>query len=294
MSCFSKAALSAGIILFSAMASTHNAGAEPILGAVRGIERDLGARVGFYMHDTQTDAKLSYADNDRFPLNSTFKLLACGAFLSRVEAGTSRLADTVSLEDLEIVTYSPAIEDHVSAGKTEVSFDEACRMMLSVSDNSAANIVLGEIDGPAGLTAFLRSIGDDQTRLDRWETALNEAVPGDLRDTTTPRAIAHSMEQLILGKAISPASQTLLQEWLSHHSVAGDLFRAALPSSWSIADRTGAGGYGSRSIIAVLYPPDRNPIIATLFMTETEASFKDRNAAVARVGAAIVASVAAD
>ncbi|MEM8838084.1 MAG: serine hydrolase, partial [Pseudomonadota bacterium] len=177
MSCFSKAALSAGIILFSVMASMHNAGAEPILEAVRGIERDLGARVGFYMHDTQSKETLSYADNDRFPLNSTFKLLACGAFLSRVEAGMSRLADTVSLEDLEIVTYSPAIEDQVRAGKTEVSFDEACRMMLSVSDNSAANIVLGEIGGPAGLTAFLRSIGDDQTRLDRWETALNEAVP---------------------------------------------------------------------------------------------------------------------
>ena len=265
--------------------------ADPLLGAIRGIERDLNARVGFYMHDLHTAEVVAYAQDDRFALNSTFKVLACGALLHRVERGAVRLTDTVRLQDVQVVDYSPAIIAHRRAGQSEVTLGEACGMMLSVSDNTAANIVLRAIGGPEGLTTYLRSIGDPVTRLDRWETALNSAVPGDLRDTTTPRAIAHSVRRLILEDTLAPASRAILRAWLADHRVADALFRAALPSTWSIEDRTGAGGHGSRSIVAVLYPPDRQPIVASLFITETQADFDARNAAVARIGAALVAHV---
>jgi beta-lactamase class A/beta-lactamase class A CARB-5 len=268
-----------------------SATAEPILDAIRRIEHDQEARVGFYMNDLQTGEIIAHAADDRFPLNSTFKLLACGALLSRVESGEAVLVDTVRLQDIEIVDYSPAIEGNIRAGHEEVSLGNACGMMLSVSDNTAANIILAELGGPEGLTAFVQSIGDHVTRLDRWETDLNQAIPGDPRDTTTPRAIAQSIKSVLIGDALSPVSRATLREWLSNHSVADALFRASLPSTWSIDDRTGAGGYGSRSIVAVLYPPDREPIIAALFMTDTEADFDSRNAAAARVGAAIVAHV---
>ncbi|MBO9453029.1 class A beta-lactamase [Tropicibacter sp. R16_0] len=277
---------------FLALCPPIAACAEPVIDAVRSIERDLGARVGFYMHDTQTGEVITYAADDHFPLNSTFKLLACGALLSQVENGEARLADTVSLQDVEFVDYSPALEAHRQAGNWEVSLGAACGMMLSVSDNTAANIVLSALGGPGALTSYLRSIGDQATRLDRWETALNTAVPGDPRDTTTPRAIAQSAQDLIIGNALQPASQATLRAWLEDHRVADGLFRSALPSAWSIDDRTGAGGYGSRSIVAVIYPPERAPIIVSLFMTETEASFARKNAAAARVGAAIVGHVA--
>nr|WP_223424975.1 class A beta-lactamase [Tateyamaria pelophila] len=275
-------------MVITALTSAH---AETILEAIGGIERDLVARVGFYMHDMQTGEIITYAGADRFPLNSTFKVLACGALLAKADAGETNLDATVPLQDFEIVSYSPAVEAYIGAGHQEISFDEACRMALSVSDNTAANIVLSEIGGPDGLTTFLRSIGDQVTRLDRWETALNEARPGDPRDTTTPQAMARSLEKLILGDALSATSRSTLRDWLSAHSVADDLFRAALPPGWSIDDRTGAGGYGSRSIVAVLYPPGREPITVALFITETDASFSHRNAAVFRVGAAIVAKV---
>jgi beta-lactamase class A/beta-lactamase class A CARB-5 len=244
------------------------------------------------MHDMQSNDVIAYAADERFPMNSTFKLLACGALLSRVENAETDLTNTIRLQDVEIVDYSPAIENHIRAGHVEVSFGDTCSMMLSVSDNTAANIVLSEVGGPEGLTTFLRSIGDQVTRLDRWEIALNEAVPGDLRDTTMPRAIAGSVQNLILGDALLPTSRATLREWLSDHRVADALFRAALPPNWSIDDRTGAGGFGSRSIVAVIYPPDREPIVVAFFMTETEADFESRNAAAALVGEAIVAYVA--
>lgn len=198
------------------------------------------------------------------------------------------LAHTVRLQDVEFVDYSPALLAHNRAGNLEVALGTACGMMLSLSDNSAANIVLSALGGPDALTAYLRSICDQVTRLDRRETELNMAVPDDPRDTTSPRAIAQSAAQLILGDAHAPTSLAILRAWLADHQVADALFRAALPSDWSIDDRTGAGGYASRSIVAAIYPPRREPIILSLFMTETEASIASRNAAAARVGAAIV------
>ncbi|MEP4194043.1 MAG: class A beta-lactamase [Aliishimia sp.] len=270
---------------------TIAANAETVLDAIHAVQNELGARVGFYMHDTHTDDFIAYAENDHFPLNSTFKLFACGALLSHVETGTLRLADIVSLDDLSIVDYSPAIEDAVSAGRLEIPLEEACRMMLSLSDNTAANIVLSKIGGPKGLTEFMRSFGDKVTRLDRKEPELNTAAPGDLRDTTTARAAANSLQKLVLGDVLLPSSRARLREWLSAHSVADALFRAALPKTWSIDDRTGAGGFGSRSIIAVIYPPDREPIIVALYLTQTNASFRRRNAAIARIGRAIVGRI---
>jgi beta-lactamase class A len=265
--------------------------AETVLAAVQGIQHDLSARVGFYFHDLHSGEIVTYAEDDRFPLNSTFKLLACGALLSRAENNAGVLSKRVVLDDLDVVSYSPAIKGAIKSGRQTITLDEACRMMLTISDNTAANAVLSELGGPKGLTNFMRTIGDDVTRLDRWEPALNEATPGDPRDTTTPRAIAYSLQKLLLEDALSATSRATLRDWLSGHSIADALFRASLPATWSIDDRTGAGGYGSRSIIAVMYPPGREPLIVTLFITETDADFDQRNAAAARIGKAIVESV---
>lgn len=281
--------LLAAIALQSALASAH-----PVLAAVREAEQDLSARLGFFMHDLQSGITYAHEADTRFPLNSTFKLFACAALLSRVEEGTIDLEKSIDLRDVPIETWSPAVQSLLDAGHSSASLAELCTMMLAVSDNTAANLVLAEIGGPAGFTRFMRSVGDDVTRLDRWEPELNEGLPGDARDTTTPRAIGLSLEKLLLGQALQDASRDVLRQWLAGHSVADDLFRAALPGTWSIADRTGAGGHGTRGIVAVLYPPDREPIVATLFMRDANVSIDERNAAIARVGKAIVKSVEAD
>ncbi|MEE4161113.1 MAG: class A beta-lactamase [Woeseiaceae bacterium] len=268
--------------------------ADPVLDAVKGIEQELEARVGFFMHDLETGEALDYRADHRFPLNSVFKLFACGALLAQVDNGESTLGDAVDVRDYPVVPWSPAVKESIGAGRFDVTLGAACGMMLSVSDNTAANIVLAEIGGPEGFTVFMRSIGDDVTRLDRWETELNEGLPGDPRDTTTPRAIGDSLRKLLLGDVLSPPSRTMLREWLSRHSVADDLFRAALPPAWSIDDRTGAGGHGSRAIVAIMYPPNREPVIAALFMRDTRADLARRNKAAARVGAEIVMRVETD
>lgn len=262
--------------------------AKRILDQVAQIEHDLDARVGLFVRDTGTGVLITHAPDDRFPLNSTFKLFACAALLARVEAGASQLEEQVKLDGQELVTWSPAVEQMLDAGRRRASLEELCAAMLSLSDNTAANLVLEAIGGPEGFTAFMRSIGDTVTRLDRWEPELNEGAAGDPRDTTTPRAIGESVEKLLLGDILAPASLEKLQSWLDGHRVADDLFRSALPTDWSIHDRTGAGHHGTRGIVSVIYRPTRQPIVAVMYIRDANVTLSRRNAAIAQVGHSII------
>lgn len=262
-----------------------------LIATVQQVEANLDARVGITVEDKETNQNWQYHADDRFPMNSTFKTLACAALLARVDSGQEQLERIVTFDESEIVTYSPITEARV--GPLGMSLGELCEATMSMSDNSAANFILEAIGGPQALTQFLRSIGDEVTRLDRWETDLNEALPGDERDTTTPNAMAMTLEQLVLGETLSLESRQKLENWLKGNEVGDDLLRAGVPDDWEIGDRTGAGGYGSRSIAAVMWPPQREPAIATIYITETEASFDDRNAAIAEIGAAIAEAVMA-
>ena len=137
------------------------------------------------------------------------------------------------------------------------------------------------------MTEFVRALGDSVTRLDRWETELHEAAPHDERDTSTPNAMVSNLEKLVVGNALSPQSKNQLRVWLVNNEVADGLFRSQIPDEWVIGDRTGAGGFGSRSITAVIWPPEREPTIVAFYITETDASFEERNSAIAELGSVI-------
>ncbi len=256
------------------------------------IEHRLDARIGVAVFDMETGRRWEYHADDRFPLNSTFKTLVCVTLLARVDAGQERLDRVVTFNESTLVTYSPVLEMRIGPdGIGRMTLAEACEATMSMSDNSAANLILDAIGGPAALTEFVRSIGDDVTRLDRRETDLNEAVPGDVRDTTTPNAMAMNLKKLVLGDVLSQASRQQLEDWLVGNKVGDALLRAGVPHTWKVGDRTGAGGYGSRSITAIMWPPGNEPVIAAIYITETNATFDERNAAIAEIGEAIAARI---
>ena len=262
-----------------------------LIPVVNKLEESLEARIGMTVHDMHSGKRWNYRGDERFPMSSTFKPLACGALLRRVDQGVERLEREVTFGENDLVTYSPVTESRVGSGG--MSLDELCEAAVTVSDNTAGNLVLRSIGGPEALTRFLRSIGDDITRLDRWETDLNEAIPGDSRDTTTPNAMAGLLEELLIGSVLTEDSRSRLQGWMTGNTVGDDLFRAGIPADWVIADKSGAGGYGSRSISAVMWPPGHRPVIAVVYLTQTKASFEDRNAAIAAIGKAIAAELSA-
>jgi len=278
------------LFLFAISAKAQNT--DSLVLTVAQIEERLDARIGVAGYDDNSGRAWQYREDERFPMCSTFKALAVAALLARVDAGDEQLERVVTFEEGDLVSYSPVTKKHVGEGGMTLA--ELCEATLATSDNTAANLILKSVGGPASLTAFVRATGDTVTRLDRWETELNESLPGDVRDTTTPAAMAKTLKKLLLGDVLSEPSRRQLTDWLKGNLVADALLRASLPEGWVIADRSGAGGHGTRGIVAMIWPPASNPVAVAIYITETEASFNERNKAIAEIGTAIVKAINKD
>jgi len=245
------------------------------------IEQKLGAQVGVSVYEVKNKKLWSHKGDTRFPLTSTFKTLACAKLLADIDNGTQTFDTSVVINKNSLITWSPITKKLVGENFT---LEQACSATMLMSDNTAANIVLEAINGPKGVTAFMRSIGDDITRLDRVEPELNEALKGDERDTTTPNAMVKSLNTILFGSVLSQTAKVQLKQWMIDNKVTASLLRAVLPEGWKIADRSGAGGFGSRAITAVVWSDDRTPIIISIYLTQTSASFTERNKAIADIG----------
>ncbi|SBW02937.1 Beta-lactamase FAR-1 [uncultured Alphaproteobacteria bacterium] len=244
------------------------------------IEARIGGRLGVAILDTGSGASWARRDDERFPLCSTFKVLAVGAVLARVDAGAEDLDEPVPIAAAEVVEYSPVTGRRAGG---EMRLAEICEAALTRSDNTAGNLLLKRIGGPAGLTAFARTLDDAVTRLDRWETDLNAAIPGDPRDTTTPEAMVDDLGALLLGDRLSPTSAERLIAWMRANATGDAKLRAGLPAGWQVADKTGGGDHGATADVAVIWPPTGDPLIVAVYIHESPASFDARNAAIAEV-----------
>ena len=253
------------------------------------LEGTIGARMGIAVIDTDGGTVAGHRADERFPLCSTFKWLAAAAILARVDAGRENLDRRVRYAASDLVPYSPVTKERVAEGMT---LAEICEAAITRSDNTAGNLMLAAIEGPAGLTAYARAVGDGATRLDRTETALNEAKPGDPRDTTTPAAMAANLRALVLGTGLAPASRERLTGWLVANTTGGARIRAGLPAGWRVGDKTGTGENGTNNDVAVVWPPGRAPLVICAYVTEPKSGFERCNAAIAGVARAVAASLA--
>lgn len=277
-----KMVLAAILSLALAAPAATRAQDDPLAAMADQIAANLDARVGYVVRDTGSGQHWAHNADERFPMASTAKVLVCAALLRRVDDGADMLGQMVPVRQSDLVTYSPVTETMVGQ---DASLGDLCAATMRTSDNTAVNLVLDALGGPEAVTEFLRDLGDETSRLDRWETELNEGVPGDPRDTTSPAAMAATLERLVLGDGLAPSSRALLTEWLVGNEVGGPLLRAGIPNEWRIGDRTGAGGYGTRGVVAVIWPPEMAPLITVFYLTETEASMEERDAAIATFGA---------
>lgn len=246
------------------------------------IERRVKGRLGVAVLDTHTGRSWTHRGNERFAMCSTFKILACSAVLARVDSGRDDLERRIVYTNDDLVTYSPVTQDH-----REMSLGALCAAAMTHSDNTAANLVLKTLGGPRGVTRFARSIGDDMSRLDRWETALNSAIPGDARDTTTPMAMARNLRALTIGDVLSPGSRAQLVDWMMANTTGDARLRAGLPRGWRIGDKTGTGDRGTSNDVAIAWPDGRGPVIISVYLTGSPASPAERDAAIAAVGQAV-------
>jgi beta-lactamase class A len=254
---------------------------------IQRLERESGGRLGVCVVETSTGARHAHRGDERFPMCSTFKALAAAAVLAQVDAGKEQLSRRISYDASALTTYSPVTEKHVGNGMT---IAELCDAAVSLSDNTAANLLLATIGGPAGLTSFARSLDDQFTRLDRNEPTLNEALPDDPRDTTTPNAMASTLQTLILGtKALSAPSREQLTAWLIGNKTGDTRLRAGFAKNWGIGDKTGTGARGTSNDIGVVWPSNTPPVVITTYLTGATVSATQQNATLASVARAVSA-----
>jgi beta-lactamase class A len=257
------------------------------------IEGASGGRLGVVVFDAHGAQRVSYRPGERFPMCSTFKLLAVADALTRVDAGTLTFEHRVHYSKDDLLEYAPAAKEH--AGRGWMTLRELCAAAISLSDNTTANLILKQIGGPAGVTRYVRSIGDRFTRLDRIEPFLNSGIPGDLRDTTTPEAMGFDTYRLLVRDLLSASSRALLADWMRRSTTGLDLLRAGFPPSWRAGDKTGLGGQhnaagdsDTRNDVAIVWPPGHSPFIVSVYLTGVKVAAKQRDAALADVARAII------
>jgi beta-lactamase class A len=236
--------------------------------------------------DTGSGKRLDYQSEQRFPMCSTFKFLAAAALLKRVDDGKEKLDRFVSYAAKDILEYAPVTKAHLKDGG--MALGALCAAAIEQSDNTAGNLVLDPIGGPAGLTNFARSIGDETTRLDRKEPELNSAIPGDNRDTTSPAAMSADMQRLLLGNVLSESSRRQLEDWLQHNETGTLMIRAGVPKTWIVGDKTGRCGNGATNDVAIIRPPDRAPIFVAIYSIGSTSSADDRAATLAEAARVVV------
>ncbi|PED53357.1 class A beta-lactamase [Bacillus cereus] len=229
------------------------------------LEQKFDARLGVYAIDTGTNQTISYRPNERFAFASTYKALAAGVLLQQNSIDT--LNEVIKFTKEDLVDYSPVTEKHVDTGMTLGEIAEAA---VRYSDNTAGNILFHKIGGPKGYEKALRKMGDRVTMSDRFETELNEAIPGDIRDTSTAKAIARNLKDFTVGNALPHQKRNILTDWMKGNATGDKLIRAGVPTDWVVADKSGAGSYGTRNDIAIVWPPNRSPIIIAILSSKDE------------------------
>lgn len=258
------------------------------------LEAQHGGRLGVAALHTGSRRRLAHRSSERFPMCSTHKFQTVAAILAQIDQGKLSLDRKVAYGADDLLAYAPVTKAHVADGSMTV--EALCAATIQWSDNTADNLLLRLIGGPAGWTRYVRWLGDQVSRLDRLEPALNSAIPDDPRDTSTPAAMVGALDTVLLGKVLSEASRSRLEAWMLDGKVSSNLLRAAVPEGWRVGDKSGSGELGTRNDIGILLPPatiGHAPILAAVYYTGSTAPLALRESVVAEAGRLVVAALTA-
>ncbi|PEA07118.1 class A beta-lactamase Bla1 [Bacillus cereus] len=250
------------------------------------LEKKFDARLGVYAIDTGTNRTIAYRSNERFAFASTYKALAAGVLLQ--QNSIDKLNEVITYTKEDLVEYSPVTEKHVDTGMTLGEIAEAA---VRSSDNTAGNILFHKIGGPKGYEKALRQMGDRVTMSDRLETELNEAIPGDIRDTSTAKAIATNLKAFTVGNALPADKRKILTEWMKGNTTGDKLIRAGVPTDWEVGDKSGAGSYGTRNDITIVWPPNRAPIVIAILSSKDEKEATYDNQLIAEAAEVVIDAI---
>lgn len=254
------------------------------------------------------------------PMQSVFKLPLAIVVLDAVDRGQLSLDDKVTLTKEQLsVAHSPIAD--AFPGKSDYTVEELVRAAVAQSDNSAADILMKRIGGPAAVTQFFQRHNIPSFRLDRYEYELQPQLVGlpefkgqwigmkafdeaqaavpvetqraslriylaDPRDRVTPADTVRLLALLADGKLLTPASTAKLMEILEGTVTGADRLKAGIPAGAKLFHKTGTGptvdGVASATNdVGIIETPDGHRIAVAVYLAGSNLPPEQRAALIA-------------
>lgn len=241
------------------------------------LEKQFDGKIGVYAINTNTNQVIAYHDQDRFPVQSTLKLMGVAALLKESNKDKNLLQEKIHYSKDDLVFWHPITGNYTNSGMTLEALAEAS---MTYSDNPAMNLIMKKLGGPKSVTDFAHSIGNKSFNVERYEGNLN-SDPHDIRDSSTPQDMALSLQKIVLGNILEPSQKNQLLTWMKNNTTGYKRIRAGVPIGWSVAEKTGSGDYGIANDIGIVWSPACKSVVLAIYTIQKKQNAKAREDVVA-------------
>lgn len=262
-----------------------------VIDKLKALESTTEGRIGIFAVNTANEYVASYRASEVFPTGCTSKVIGVGAVLKKSMSDPSLLLTHIKYSEKDLSEWSPITRNYVATGMT---IQDLCAASISLSDNTAMNLLLRTLDGVQGMNAFARSIGDVSFRQDSdWPAEAFSGGANNLKDSSTPQSMVESLRKLTIGEALDKPQKDLLISWLIDTQTGANRIRSGIPQGWVVGDKTGTGAiYGSTNDLAIIWPPNHAPILIGLYYTTNNEHAKKREDIVAEATRIVIEELA--
>jgi beta-lactamase class A len=201
---------------------------------IRDVDRDLNGVMGVAILDLTNGRQMLLHPDDIFPQASSIKIAVLAELYRQAGLGKLKLADLYTVNQSDLVADSD-IMGGLTPGVTRVTLRDLATMMIAVSDNSAANILIDRV-GMDNVNAMLSGLGLKNTRLRRKMMDVNAAQQGR-ENISTPREMMTLLEAIYRGKLFNQELTSDFLKMLATHK--DSPIRKAVPDAIVSADKPG-------------------------------------------------------
>jgi beta-lactamase class A len=265
------------LLSIPAFADTQQIQSQKIQEKLRVLEKSFDGKIGVYAINTNNNQIIANRADERFPIQSTMKLIGVSALLKKSESNKQLLQQKIHYTKNDLIFWHPVTGKYLKNGMTLEALSEAA---ITYSDNPAMNLIMKKLGGPNSITDFGHSIGNMTFNVEHYEGNLN-SNPNDSHDTSTPKDMAVSLQKLMLGNVLAPSQRSQLVTWMKNNTTSYKRMRAGAPLGWTVADKTGSGDYGIANDIGILWSPLCKPIVLAIYTVQNKSDAKKRDDIVA-------------
>jgi beta-lactamase class A len=257
------------------------------------IARETGGPVGAAAVVIEGGAVVSFNGARRFPMQSVYKLPIAMAVLRDVDAGRLRLAQKIDVRPEDLVPerlHSP-LRDANPRGVT-LTIRELLRLLISESDGTASDVLLGLAGGAERVTLYLSGLGVDGVTVATTERAMAQGdEQAQYRNFATPESMLALLRALQEGRGLSRASRRLLLDLMLKSTPGPRRLKGMLPEGTPVAHKTGTsntieGVTRATNDVGIVTLPDGRHMAVAVFVSDTKADADVREGVIAKMARA--------